>query len=131
MPRHPCSASALVKEAVPGRASSERGAHCLSSWIAKTCAFFDYTIFFPIPSHPLPTRRLYEGISCPLIPVDMAHGQAKSKIKNNGRQPPVLKDQVKYSGFVYQESELVICREAASRHQRTNKPFAKAHACKR
>ena len=36
---------------------------------------------------------LYEGISCPLIPVDMACGQAKSNIKNTGRQPSVLKDQ--------------------------------------
>jgi len=61
--------------------------------LAKTFAPFSHTIFLPIPSHPVPSQRLYEDISCPVIPVEMAGGQVKSNTKKNGRQPLILKDQ--------------------------------------
>ncbi len=61
--------------------------------LAKTFAPFSHTIFLPILSHPVPSQRLYEDISCPVISVDMAGGQAKSKTKKNGWQPLILEDQ--------------------------------------
>lgn len=61
--------------------------------LAKTFEPFDHTVFFPITLHHVSTQRLYEDISYPLVAVDMARSQAKSKIKKNWRQLPVLKDQ--------------------------------------
>jgi len=49
--------------------------------------------FAPSPSSPVPSQRLYEDISCPAIPVDMAGGQAESNTKKNARQPLILTDQ--------------------------------------
>ena len=56
------------------------GANLATGHLAKTFAFFG-----------------------PLIPVDMARGQAKSNIKNNGRQTPVLKDQCEVFGVCIPE----------------------------
>ena len=70
----------------------------------------DFRGLWPFPQHPVPSQR---------IPFDITRGQAKSNIKNKGRQPPVLKDQGECSGFVLRVSELIICREAAPRHQET------------
>ena len=85
--------------------------------LAKTFALFGYTIFFPFPSHPVPSQRLYEDISCPFIPVDMARSQAKSNIKNKRRQLPVLKDQGGVLKSPHCVFELTVCREAVSGHQ--------------
>lgn len=49
----------------------------------------------------------------------MARHQVKSNIKNHLRQPPETKGQGEVARFVYQVSKLIICREAASRHQET------------
>ena len=56
--------------------------------LAKTFAYFDC-----LSNYLTPSQRLYEDISYPLVVVDMVRSQAKSKIKKNRRQPPVLKDQ--------------------------------------
>ena len=68
-----------VKGCSPKQASCEianRHASCRALWLHHLLSIF--------PPHPAPSQRLYEDISCPFIPFDMARGQAKSNIKNVG-----------------------------------------------
>lgn len=58
--------------------------------LAKTFRAIDHTIFYRtlLQLHTSGYIKVYH-----LIPIDMARGQAKPNIKNNLRQPPILKDQ--------------------------------------
>ena len=79
--------------ALPNRLAAGSRWALIAMYLAKTSALFGYTIFFPFPSHPVLSQRLYEDSSYPFIPVDMARGQAKPNIKNSRRQPSISKGQ--------------------------------------
>ena len=87
-----------------------------------------YTIFFPVPSHPISNQQLQGSISCTLIPVDMARGQAKPNNKNYGRQPPVPKNQ----GEIIQRRYLrSLSWSEATRHRETTSHSQKRTASDR
>ncbi len=81
--------------------------------LAKTFAY-GHIIFFPILSHP--AAAIWRHL-LPVIPVDMAGGQAESNIKKNGRQPLILKDQGEVLRVHASVFKLTIWREAASVHR--------------
>jgi len=92
----------------------------LASCILPRLSRLDHTIFYQTSYIHLVLFQASAYIKISPTPsFDMARGQAKPKIKKNGRQPSVLKDQGRVLGVLHLEFELTIYSKATSRHQET------------